>query len=124
MNETEVACGGFVVSCSEAPGAFELVEAAFHTISQGVCDGIDEDRFVAVGLAGNDGRAAALFDDLADVIAVITTIRDEHFGFGKIIIDQCVEAFEVRDLATAYLRPDRQSVSVGNEVDLGRKATF
>ena len=43
---------------------------------------------------------------------------------GKIVIDERVEPFEVGDFATTYLRPDRQSVSVGNEVDLVVKPPF
>lgn len=77
-----------------------------------------------VDLAGNNGCSASLFDPAANVIAVVSTIRDEYFRLGKIIIDQRIEAFEIRHFTAAYLRPDRQSVSVGNEVDLGREATF
>ena len=57
------------------------------------------------------------------MIAVVTAVSDKHFGFGKIVVNECIEAFEVRGLTTAYLRPDRQSVSVCNEVDFGREAT-
>lgn len=58
------------------------------------------------------------------MIAVVAPVSDEHSGFWKIIVDQCIEPFEVRNLAATYFCPDRQSVSVGNEVDLGREATF
>ena len=63
-------------------------------------------------------------DCVADVIAVVSSVSQKHFSIWQIIIDQCVKAFEVRDFASSYFRPDRQSVSVGNEVDLGRKATL
>lgn len=43
------------------------------------------------------------------------------FCFSQIVIEQRIKAFEVRDITAAYLRPDRQSVSVGDEVDLGRE---
>ena len=58
------------------------------------------------------------------MIAVVAPVGDEHSGFRKVIIDQRIEPLEVGDFAATYLRPDRQSVSVGNEVDLGREATF
>ena len=45
--------------------------------------------------AGDDRRATALFDDTADVIAVVATVGNDHFGFGKIVVDQRIEAFEV-----------------------------
>lgn len=124
MNEAETAGGCFVVAGRQTAGAFELVEAALDSVSQSIGDGVDEDRLFAIDLAGYDRSAAPLIDDTTDVIAVVAPIGDEHFDFGQIIIDQRVELFEVGHFATAYLRPDRQSVSVGNEVDLGREATF
>ena len=45
-------------------------------------------------------------------------------GRRQIIIDQNIEALEVGVVAADYFRPDRQAVSNGNEVDLGREATF
>ena len=77
-----------------------------------------------MSLPESQWRAAALNDCAADMVAVITTVGKKHFGFGQLVINQGIKTFEVRDFAAAYLRPDRQSVSVGNEVDLGRKATF
>jgi hypothetical protein len=58
------------------------------------------------------------------MVAVITPVGQEHAGGWQIIIDQRIEAFEVRDLTAGYFRPDREAVSVGNEVDFGREATF
>jgi hypothetical protein len=124
LNEAEIACGCFVVACRQSAGAFEFVEAALDPVSQSVGDGVDEDWFFAIDLAGYDRCTAALINDTADVITVVAPVGDEHSGFGQIGIDQRIEPFEVRHFATAYLRPDRQSVSVGNEVDLGREATL
>ena len=61
---------------------------------------------------------------MAYVITVVAAIRDENPRFRKIAIDEYIESLEVGNFAATYLRPDRQSVSVGNEVDLGREATF
>ena len=124
MNEAEVAGSGFIVACSETTGAFELVEASLHPVSQGVGDAIDVNRLLAIDLAWNNGCAATPGNYVADVIAVIAAVGNEHLGFGKIVINECIEAFEVGDFTIAYLRPDRQSVRIGNEVDLGREATF
>ena len=41
MDKAEIAIGGFVVSGCEAPGIFQLVEAAFDHVAQGVNGGID-----------------------------------------------------------------------------------
>ena len=124
MNESEVAGGGFIVACSETTGAFELVEASLHPVSQGVGNAIDENWLLAIDLAWDDGRTATLGNHVADVIAIIAAVGNEHLGLGKIVINEYIEAFEVGGFTTAYLRPDRQPVSIGNEVDLGREATF
>ncbi len=124
MNEAEVAGSGFIVACSETAGAFELVEASLHPVSQGVGNAINQYLLLAIDLAWNDGRTATPGNHVADVVAVIAAVGNEHLGFGKIVINEYIEAFEVGDFTTAYLRPDRQSVSIGNEVDLGREATF
>ncbi len=114
----------FVVARCQASGALELVEAALHPVSQGVCDAINKDRFFPIDLAGNDGRATTLSNDTTNVIAVVATVGNEHPGSWKIVINERIKPFEVRDFAATYLRPDRQSMCIGNEVDLGREATF
>ena len=124
MNEAEVACSGFVISCCEAARAFELVETSLDSVSQSICDGIKLDWDFAIGLAWNDRRSAAVSDCCADVVTVIAAVSQKHFGIRQIIIDQSIKALEIRDLTAGYLSPDRKAVSVGNEVDLGRKATF
>ena len=95
MNEAEIAGGCFVVACRQPAGAFEFVEAALAPVPQGLCDGIDGNWFPAGDFAGDDGCAAALFDDTADVVAVVATVGNDHFGFGKIVVAQRIEAFEI-----------------------------
>lgn len=74
MSEAEIACSRFVVSCGEATGAFEFVEAALDAISQGVSNCIDDDWHFAVYFAHDDWGAASACDDVPDVIAVIASI--------------------------------------------------
>ena len=95
MNEAEIAGGGFVVTCGQTAGAFELVEATLDPVPQSVGDGVDEDWLFAIDLAGDDRRAAALINDTTDVITVVAPVGDEHLGFGKIVINERIEAFEV-----------------------------
>lgn len=78
----------------------------------------------AVGLGGDDHRPAARFDGASDMVAVIAAIGQKHAGHRQVIIDQRIKSLEVGYLAAGYFRPDRESISVGNEVDFGRKATF
>jgi hypothetical protein len=58
------------------------------------------------------------------MVAVVAPVGQEHASRRQIIVDQRIEALEVGDLAAGYFRPDREAVSVGNEVDFGREATF
>lgn len=51
-------------------------------------------------------------------------MKRSRFSEEQIIINQNIEVFEVGDLTASYFRSDREAVSVGNEVDFGREATF
>ena len=82
------------------------------------------DRLFAIGLGRDHRCSATLGNRFADVITVITAICQEHASSWQLIIDQNIEALKVGDLAAGYFRPDREAVSVGNEVDFGREATF
>ena len=82
------------------------------------------DRLFAVGLGRDDSCSAALGDRCPDMIAVIAPVGQKHASGWQIIIDQRIEALEVGDFTACHFRPDREAVSVGNEVDLGREATF
>ena len=93
-------------------------------VSQSIGYGIERDWHLAIGLAGNDRDSTAPGYRVANMVAVIPTVSQKHFGCGKVFIDQHIEAFEIGDFTSCYFRPDGQSVSVGNEVDLGREATF
>ena len=124
MDDGEIAFGCFVVSGCEAPGALELIEAALDLVSKGINEAVNGDRLFAICPSGNDGRSATLFDVVADVIGIITTIRDKDLGLGQIGIDQDVIALVVRDLAACDLRPDRQAPGIGDQMNLGREATF
>jgi len=57
------------------------------------------------------------------MVAVIASISKKP-DFRQVCIHQNIEPLEIKNFSADYFRPDRQSVSVGKEVDLGRKATF
>lgn len=82
------------------------------------------DRLFAVALGRDNRCSATLGNRSADMITVIAPVGQEHASRWQIIIDQNIEALEVGDLTAGHFRPDREAVSVGNEVDLGREATF
>jgi len=81
-------------------------------------------RHFTIGFASNDRRSTTADNRITDVIAIITAVCKKYFCIWEVIINQCIKAFEVRYLTATYFRPDRQSMSVGNEVDFGREATF
>lgn len=62
MNESQVACGCFVVAGCQTAGAFEFVEAALDAVPQGVGDGINVDRLFSIDFAGYDRCAATSCD--------------------------------------------------------------
>lgn len=82
------------------------------------------DGFFAIGLGWDHWCSAAPGDRCPDMIAVIAPVGQEHASRWQVIIDQRIEALEVGNLTSRYFRPDREAVSVGNEVDLGREATL
>lgn len=122
--EAEIACRCFVVSGCETARAFELGEAPFDAVSQRVGDGVVGYWLFAVGLGRDHRRSATQCNGFADMIAVIAPVGQEYARGWQIIIDQRIEALEVGDLAAGCFRPDREAVSVGNEVNFGREATF
>jgi hypothetical protein len=124
VDDGEIAFGCFVVSGREPSGAFELVEASLDLVSEGIHEAINRDRLFAICSTGDDGRSAAFFDVVADVIGIITTIRDEDLGTGQIGIGEDVISLVVGDFATGDLRPDRQAPGIGDQMNLGREATF
>ena len=81
-------------------------------------------RLFAIGFGRDQGCSTALCDRVADMVAVIAPVGQEHASGWQIIIHQRIEALEVGDFAASYFRPDREAESVGNEVDFGREATF
>lgn len=82
------------------------------------------DRLFAIGLGRNHRCSATLGNRFADVVAIVAPVGQEHASSWQVIIDQRIEALEIGDFAAGYFRPDREAVSVGNEVYFGREATF
>ena len=93
-------------------------------MSQGVCYRVQRDWLFTVCLSRDHGSSTALGDRVPDMITVIASIRQEHFGAWQVVIHKSIKAFEVGDLSTGYFRSYREAVSVGNEMDFGCEATF
>jgi hypothetical protein len=124
VNEAEIACCCFVVSCCEAPGAFEFVETTLNLVAQGIDKPINRNDLLSIGSGRNDSCATALFDSGSNVIGVIALIGNEDFGIWQVIINKGIIAFVVRHFATGNLCPDGQPHGIGYQMNLGRKTTF
>ena len=124
MDEAEVTVGGFVISGCEPAGVFELVEAAFDHVAQGIDGGIDGKLHEAVPLGWDHRHAAALFHILANEISIIALVGQQHFGRWPIGIHHRRIAFEVGDFAAGKNEGYGQAHRIDAEMDLGRKATF
>ena len=124
MDDAEVACCCFVVPGCEASGAFELVEAALDLVSKGIDKPIDCNNLLSVGPGRNDRCSTTPFYSGADVIGVITLIGNEDFCSGQVAINKNIIAFIVGHFPAGDFCSDRKSHGVGDQMNLGRKATF
>ena len=124
MDDGEIACGGFVVTCCETSGAFELVEAPLDPVAQSVDEAVDWNLLLAICSAGNDRRAAACLCIVADVIGIVSPVRDQNPGGEQIPVDERVIPLVVGDFATGDLGSDRQAPAIGDQMYLGREATL
>ena len=93
-------------------------------VSQGICDAVEGFLRLAVRPSGNDPRSALGGDGVADLIGVVSLVGDEDFRRWEGIKAQQVEALVVGDFAAADLSLHRQAVSVGDQMDFRREATF
>ena len=124
MDEAEIAVGGFVVSCCQPSGIFELVEAALDHVAQGVDCGIDGQLDQPVALGRDHGDAAAPFHVFANEVSVIAFVGEQHFGSWPIGLHDRQIAFVIGDFAAGQREGYGQAQRIDAEMDLGRKATF
>ena len=124
MDEAEVAVGGLVVSGCETAGVFELVEAAFDHVAQGVDCGIDGQLDEPVALGRDHRDTAALLHIFANEVSVIAFVSQKHLGRGAVGIHNRQIAFVIGHFATSQREGYGQAHRIDAEMDLGRKATF
>jgi hypothetical protein len=124
MDEAKITCCGFVVSGCQPSGTFEFVEAAFNLVSQSINMSIKGNYLFAVSPSWNDRRTTLIDDVLANVIRIIAAIRNEHLGRGQFTIAKQVKALVVGNLTPGDLSPHGKAKGIGDQMYLGRKATF
>ena len=124
MDEAEIAVCGFIVSCCQPSGVFELVEATLDHVSQGVDCVIDGQLDQPVPLGRDHRGAAALFHIFANKVSIIALVSQQHFGCWPVGIHDRQIAFVIGDFAARQGKGYGQAQRIDAEMDLGRKATF
>lgn len=124
MNEAEITGGGFIISCGEASRAFEAVDAALDSISDGVDEVVDDDRLLAVLAAWDDSFGAARSCVISNGVGIITAVGDHDLRIGAVGGHDEVVAFVIRDFPAGDFRRDGEAFAVGAEVDFGGEAAF
>ena len=124
MYEAEVAVGSFVVAGSQSPGIFELVEAAFDHVAQGIDCGIDGKLDQPVPFGRDHRDAAAPFHVVANEVGIITLVGEEHPGRWPMGVHDRPIALVVGDFTARQSKGYGQAQRIDAEMDLGRKATF
>lgn len=123
MDEAEIAGSGFVVSGCDTACVLEPVDAPFDEVSQGIDEVVDGGLDLAGFAHGNDSRAAAGLDIIADAIGIITPIGQQDLRFGPAFHHRIV-TLVVRDLTAGDLSLHGQTAAIGAEVNLAREATY
>ena len=124
MDEAEVAFGGFVVSCCQPSGIFELVEAALDHVAQGVDCGIDGQLDQPVALCRDHGGTPAPLHIFPNEVSVIAFVGQQYLGRRPVRVHDWQIAFVIGDFAAGQRERYGQAQRIDAEMDLGRKATF
>ena len=124
MDEAEVAIGGFVVSGRQPSGVFELVEASFDHVAQGIDGGVDWQLDQPIALGRDHRGAAASLHIFANEVSIIAFICEEHLGCWPVGVHDRQIAFVIGHFAAGQGEGYGQAHRIDAEMDLGRKATF
>ena len=83
-----------------------------------------EARFSAPVALGRDvGRGALVLNQLADAVGVIDLVR-EHDSARAEMVQQCVDDLPVMRLPRGQAEPDRETLRIDDDVDLGREGGY
>ena len=124
MYEAEIAVGGFVVSCCQPSGVFELVEAAFDHVAQGIDRGIDGKLDKPVAFGRDHCDATAPFHIFANEVSIIAFVGKQHLWCWPVCVHDRQIALEVGDFAARQGKRYGQAHRIDAEMDFGREATF
>src|SRR6185437_5613789 len=120
--EAKKAACGVIVAGGDAAAVLEAVDEALDAVAQGVPGAVDRVLHAAVLLGRDFGRCAPCPDILADRVAVIAAIGEQHFGIDVMLGHQIEIGGAVVGFPWRQKETDRKTRSVGPKVDLGREA--
>lgn len=83
--EAKVAVVGFVLSGCQSVAVFELVEAWFDHVVQGIDIWIDGQMDQPVSLGRDHCDANVLFHSFANEVSIIAAVGQHHFGRGPAV---------------------------------------
>ena len=123
VDEAKVAFRGLVVSCCNAAGVLELVEASLDQIAQSVECVIHPHAQLAGFAHRYLGEDVTFTHGFPNAISVIAAICQQHAWFWQIVIHDQIKAQIIRGLPWRDVGSHGQAVRVDAEMDLGREAT-
>ena len=121
--EAEIAGRGLVVTGRDPTVVLEAVEAPFDPVAQSIDEAVDGDLHETVALHGDDWLCPARPQIVADGIAVVALVADQHLRLRPRLIHHRAEGLGVGSLAGCQDEGDGEPETVRAEVDLGREAT-
>ena len=124
MDEAEVAIGGFVISGRQLSGVFELIEASFDHVAQGIGAGVDWQLDYPIALGWDHRGAAASLYIFANKVSIIALICKEHLGCWSVGVHDRQIAFVIGHFAAGQGEGYGQAHRIDAEIDIGRKAAF
>jgi len=122
-SEAEETARGVVVAGGDATAVLETVDEALDAVAQGIEGAIDRMLDAAVPLGRDFGSSAARENVLADSVAVVPAVGQEHLWVDVVLGHQLGIGGAVVSFAGGHKQTDRKTLSVGPKVDFGREAT-
>lgn len=120
MDHGEEVGGELVVAGGDAAEVLQLGEEPFDQVALSV-EPFAEARFPApVALRRDVGRGTLVLDQVADAIGIVGLVR-QHDGARAETIEQLIGDLPVVRLPCGQPEPDRESLRVDDDVDLGCK---
>src|SRR6185437_13544928 len=111
-----------IVAGGDAAAILEAIDEALNAVSQGVERAVDRVLHTAVLFGWDFGGSTPRADIVADRVAVVAAIGEQHVRVDVMLGHQIEIGGAVVGLPGRQKETDRKTLSVGPKVDLGREA--